>query len=42
MMSRILCQMTVSNRVLVSFDKLYHLEGVKLDEHLCEVLKWKK
>lgn len=25
-----------------TFDRLYHLEGIRLDEHLCEVLKWKK
>lgn len=25
-----------------SFDEKYHLQGIRLDEHLCEVLKWKK
>ncbi len=25
-----------------SFDEKYHLHGIKLDEHLCEILKWKK
>lgn len=25
-----------------SFDEKYHLQGIRLDEHLCEILKWKK
>ena len=25
-----------------SFDEKYHMQGIRLDEHLCEVLKWKK
>ena len=24
-----------------SFDEKYHMQGIRLDEHLCEVLKWK-
>ena len=25
-----------------TFDRKYHIENIKLDEHLCEILKWKK
>ena len=25
-----------------SFDEKYHLQGIRLDEHLCEILRWKK
>ena len=25
-----------------SFDELYHLQPIRLDEHLCEVLGWRK
>lgn len=32
----------VGNMGQASFDQLHHLEGIRLDEHLCELLKWKK
>ena len=25
-----------------SFDEKYHLQGIRLDDHLCEILRWKK
>ena len=25
-----------------SFDEKYHMQGIRLDEHLCEILRWKK
>ena len=25
-----------------SFDDKYHLQGIRLDDHLCEILRWKK
>ena len=25
-----------------SFDEKYHMQGIRLDEHLCEILKWQK
>ena len=25
-----------------SFDEKYHMQGIRLDDHLCEILRWKK